>query len=206
MRFAELLQKSRSYRRFDENHRIDRQTLIDLVSLVRFCPSSSNRQSMKFIVACEPDFMEQAEAIVDKLNTMGAKNVTLKEFSVLTENDREENNLILVAGKENQLIIDLNDLYEKLGFFAYFDGKKLVVLDDAGSVVREYTNNCGLIQATQNPWNPVGIGACESVVWTVSGTDNGGIHAALDKLINDPDELHHACACIVENGRIIQIP
>jgi hypothetical protein len=158
------------------------------------------------IVACEPDFTEQAKAIVEKLHNMGATGVTVKECSDLTGIDREENNLILIAGKENPLIIDLNNAYKKLGFFAYFNGEKLVVLDDAGSVVREYLNNCGLIQATQNPWNPGGIGACESVIWLISGTDIGGIHAALDKLINSPDSLRHACACVIENGEVMKIP
>ncbi|GAI85551.1 unnamed protein product, partial [marine sediment metagenome] len=36
-----------------------------------------------------------------------------------------------------------------------------------------------LIQATQNPWNPKGIGACENVVWLVSGTDEAGVKDAI---------------------------
>ncbi len=55
MSVPELLRGSRSYRRFDESHRIERQTLIDLVALTRLCPSAANRQPLKYVVAAEPD-------------------------------------------------------------------------------------------------------------------------------------------------------
>jgi len=55
MNIAQLLRKNRSFRRFHEEQPIARQTLIELVELTRLCPSSSNRQPLKYLVACEPD-------------------------------------------------------------------------------------------------------------------------------------------------------
>ena len=55
MTLRELLEKNRSYRRFDENRRIDRQTLIDLVDSTRLCPSATNDQPLKYMVVSEPE-------------------------------------------------------------------------------------------------------------------------------------------------------
>ena len=55
MTFDELVTANRSYRRFDESHAIDRQTLVELVDLTRRCASSSNRQPLKYILTCTPD-------------------------------------------------------------------------------------------------------------------------------------------------------
>ena len=55
MTFDELVTANRSYRRFDESHAIDRQTLVELVDLTRRVASSSNRQPLRYILACTPD-------------------------------------------------------------------------------------------------------------------------------------------------------
>jgi nitroreductase len=52
---ARLLRKSRSYRRFREDRPVERRTLVDLVELARWCPSSGNRQPLKFLVASGPE-------------------------------------------------------------------------------------------------------------------------------------------------------
>ena len=59
MTFRELLTKNRSYRRFDESRRIDRQTLVDLVDLTRLCPSAANDQPLKYLVVSEPEECEK---------------------------------------------------------------------------------------------------------------------------------------------------
>ena len=48
----ELLRKSRSIRRFNENAKLSKSTLEELVALVRYCPSAANRQPLKFIISC----------------------------------------------------------------------------------------------------------------------------------------------------------
>jgi nitroreductase len=44
----DLIAKSRSYRRFDENVPLSMETLRELVALARICPSAANRQPIKF--------------------------------------------------------------------------------------------------------------------------------------------------------------
>jgi nitroreductase len=55
MTLRELVAASRSYRRFDETHAIERQTLVELVELARLCPSSSNRQPLRYLLANTPE-------------------------------------------------------------------------------------------------------------------------------------------------------
>ena len=54
MSIRDLLTRNRSYRRYDENHRLERSTLVDLVELTRFCPSAANRQPLRYLIACSP--------------------------------------------------------------------------------------------------------------------------------------------------------
>lgn len=51
----ELLKSDRSYRRFDENHKIDRKTLLKLIELTRYCASGRNLQPMKYYVVNEEE-------------------------------------------------------------------------------------------------------------------------------------------------------
>jgi nitroreductase len=55
MPIRDLLARNRSYRRYDENHRLERSTLVDLVELTRFCPSAANRQPLRYLIACSPE-------------------------------------------------------------------------------------------------------------------------------------------------------
>ncbi len=54
-----LLQKSRSYRRFDHSHKISQETLRELVNLARHTPSSGNLQPLKYLLVHEDDATDQ---------------------------------------------------------------------------------------------------------------------------------------------------
>ncbi len=48
-----LIEKNRSYRRFDENKKISKETLTELVELARLSSSPMNLQSLKFLIVTE---------------------------------------------------------------------------------------------------------------------------------------------------------
>lgn len=52
---TDLLRKNRSYRRFHEQERISRETLLELLDLVRLCPSGRNAQPLRYHIACTPE-------------------------------------------------------------------------------------------------------------------------------------------------------
>ena len=51
----DLLQRSRSYRRFHQERTISEDVLRELVALVRLAPSARNLQPLKFILAANPE-------------------------------------------------------------------------------------------------------------------------------------------------------
>lgn len=55
----ELVEKNRSYRRFDQKAVIEKQTLIDMVDLTRLVASGANKQALQYVVACEPELNEK---------------------------------------------------------------------------------------------------------------------------------------------------
>jgi nitroreductase len=55
MNLRELVLINRSYRRFYQDHTIDRKTLVELVDLARHSASGANKQPLKFFLACDPD-------------------------------------------------------------------------------------------------------------------------------------------------------
>lgn len=54
MELMELAKKSRTYRRFYEDQKVDTSLLEGLIGLVRYCPSAGNNQPLKFILSCDP--------------------------------------------------------------------------------------------------------------------------------------------------------
>ena len=53
--FEDLVRKNRSYRRFDEQHKIELGTLKELVNLARMSPSGANIQCLKYILSCDAE-------------------------------------------------------------------------------------------------------------------------------------------------------
>lgn len=51
----ELILKNRSYRRFDQSRRVERETLRELVDLARLSPSGANAQPLKYWLSQEPE-------------------------------------------------------------------------------------------------------------------------------------------------------
>jgi len=51
----ELVERNRSYRRFDESHKIEEGMLMELLELARLTPSSANLQPLKYMIAAGPE-------------------------------------------------------------------------------------------------------------------------------------------------------
>jgi len=51
----ELVERNRSYRRFDESHKIDADTLKELVEMARLTPSTANLQPLKYMISFDPE-------------------------------------------------------------------------------------------------------------------------------------------------------
>jgi len=157
-------------------------------------------------VVYDTPLADEAAALAAILERRGVAEVLLTGAETLPDGVKEQSNLIILAGADNGLILELNELPKKLGFFARMEGGKITVLDGKGDPAGEYGAGWGLIQATQNPWNPKGVGSGESVVFMVTGSDAEGIKSAANALIDNSDGLGHAYAALVNNNDIVKIP
>ena len=68
MKLEEMVAKNRSYRRFDGSHQVGEDLLRDLVALARITPSAANRQPLKYVLCCSPEWNEE---IFDTLGWAG---------------------------------------------------------------------------------------------------------------------------------------
>jgi len=59
MDFKDLVLKNRSYRRYDEEFRIERETLVELIGLARYAASGRNAQPLKYFLSNDRDLNEQ---------------------------------------------------------------------------------------------------------------------------------------------------
>ena len=89
----DLIAKNRSYRRFDEAHAIDRETLVELVDLARLSASGGNGQPLKFILAAGA---ETNVAIFANLAWAGF----LKDWPGPAEGERPTGYIILLCDTE----------------------------------------------------------------------------------------------------------
>jgi len=158
------------------------------------------------VVVYEQPFLEQAQSLVEEMEELGVSDVSACSNNQLSNEAKQNSNLVIMAGSENELILELNGEHKRLGFYSYLEQGTLIALDAEGSISGELGVGCGLIQATQNPWNPKGIGIGESVAWMVTGTDSNGVENAADILINHHQELRRAFAVVISEGDIFRTP
>lgn len=59
----ELVKKSRSYRGYDENRKITREELMELVDCARYAPSSVNRQPFKYLLAYTQEALDKIQPL-----------------------------------------------------------------------------------------------------------------------------------------------
>jgi hypothetical protein len=168
--------------------------------------SGSGADALPTLVVYEEPFAAEAGSLVEALEKDGVAPVSAVGSDTLSGDARGRSNLIIIAGPGNALVSEMNKAHKQLGLYAYFDEGGIVVLDAKGELSAEYGPGTGLLQATQNPWNPRGVGAGENVAWTVTGVDADGVRSAAAALVNNGDGLRRAFAAVVSEGGIVRIP
>jgi nitroreductase len=160
MYLKDLILKNRSYRRFDESHRIDLKTLESFVDLARLSATGANRQPLKFVLFnsledCERVFPsllwagyledwsgpEKGERPSGYVMILGDKSITevfgidhgiAAQSIMLGASEAGLGGCIIASVKREELIRDLNipDKYEVLLVLALGKPIEKVVIDD----------------------------------------------------------------------------
>ncbi|MCP4547201.1 MAG: nitroreductase family protein [bacterium] len=90
---SDLVQRNRSYRRFNGAANIARETLVELVDLARRSPSGGNIQPLKFILSCDPT---RNNMIFSRLKWAGY----LTEWEGPEEGERPSGYIIILGDRE----------------------------------------------------------------------------------------------------------
>jgi len=157
-------------------------------------------------VAWEAPYESEAAAIVSLLESCGVDNVEAVELPLLSDEWRQERNLVVVAGPGHETVRELYALWDKLGLFTRLEGSSLHVYTPSGEEAAVFTEGTGVLEAMQNPWNPSGTGACENVVLLVSGTDADGVRAAAGALVESSAAVTAWCGAVVREGVPMSVP
>jgi len=158
------------------------------------------------IVAYSDDLEAEAQSLERLLASFDITPLTTRPVDDLSQSEKESGNLVLIGTQDTALISEINQQWKRLGFFANFSAGKLITFNSNGQQSAEYTSATGLIEATQNPWNPDGTGACENVVWLITGTDAVGVRSAVDFLCQNTADLRFACAAVITQEGITGLP
>jgi hypothetical protein len=158
------------------------------------------------VIAYDDGLGDSAERIRDALEALGVADARTCRGSELADTDKQSSNLVVVGTPAFDLVSEMNKAWNRLGLFVRFEGSEMIVHDSGGEVSAKLGAGCGVVQATQSPWNPKGIGVCENVVWMVSGVDDEGVRRAADILTRGPDEIGSAWAVVVADGQVIRVP
>jgi len=158
------------------------------------------------VIVYEGALAETAADLESRLKNLGVTDVDIQHIDNLMDDEKKHSNLIILGTSNCNLISEVNAVWNRMGFFIRFEGNDIEVYDSKGEVTARYGPGCGVIEATQSPWNPRGIGVCDNVVWVVSGIDEAGVMEAAEILLDWNTELQHSYALIVSDGDIIKVP
>jgi len=158
------------------------------------------------IIVYSDGLNKSAECLADTLKNAGVIDLTVMPLIELSSELKASANIILIAESDSQPILEINDLWRRLGFYVHIGEDFIEVYDEKGEIAEEYITSMGFIQATQNPWNPRGLGACENVLWIISGTDQSAIENAADILCQRQQDIKYAYSAIIDSGILQLVP
>lgn len=93
----QLIKKSRSYRRFYGDEKIEKDTLLNLVDYARLSPSGANKQPLKYFVSCDE---ETNQKIYPNLSWAGY----LPEWPGPEPGERPTGYIIILQDKEYKMV------------------------------------------------------------------------------------------------------
>jgi len=154
----------------------------------------------------QTDWEQKASSLADKLTQAGVTDIRTSTLDALSSSEMEGHNIIVIGSQDFMPVSYVNNVWNKLGLYARFDKSELITYDSGGNITESYHTGAGIIFAIQNPFNPRGTGACENVLWIISGIDDSGIMSAIDVLLAEPEKLNYYAGAIVNNSTVHPLP
>lgn len=160
-------------------------------------------------------FQGQAQAVARGLQELGVNSVSVTGEAGLSQDQKGSHNLVLIADRSSGMVAELDAQHVPLGLYAHFEGGSLWVTNYRFENQQSYGAGSGVIQASQNLWNPLGTGSCQTVVFVVSGSDTLGTSRAVEALLDameavkggqDPSFVNAYGMVITADGQSVRTP
>jgi hypothetical protein len=168
-----------------------------------FLHGYNGKVTLTSIVYAE-EFYESAFELQQSLEDYGI-SISMKHFEELTENEKRSHNLIFIDTYENDLISELNENADQLGWFIEHDKSHIITFDETGTEDRTLDHG-GVMLTTQNTWNPKGNWHCENVVWVITGITDEDVTTAVELLITNHEDIKHCVSLIIVKGTVYKVP
>ena len=156
------------------------------------------------IIVYNPVFYNESYALKQYLTKEGVE-VELRKSNGLTNNERTNNNLIIIDNVQNQYIKDINLDTRQIGIFIEYKDEKIFTYNQADEIDNTY-ESAGFIYATQNIYNSKGNWNGENVIWVISGVKNDDVKESLDIILHKKELLRDKTSLIIYNDTIKKVP
>jgi len=176
-----------------------------LASYPKYLTNGYSGKIASTIIAYENEFDTEADNLQRILLEKFKIDVKSKTINELSEIEKSSSNLIILAKPSNQLVLELNEIHKKIGFFAFFNDDVIKVIDHKDDLYNQY-ESAGIIQISQNMWNRKGNLACENVIILISGTKKDLIKKTVGIMIHGLNQHNHAFGLVITETEVIQIP
>lgn len=140
-----------------------------------------------YIVDCG-GFAEEAKQLQEMFTEMNI-GAEVKLYDELTDVEKKKANLFLVGTFDTAPMKWVNDNYGGIGLFFHYGGSKVSLYSPLDDEITRTLDHCGLIVASKNPWNPLGLSNAMNLGWMATGVTRADVQAAIDMLIADPHVL-----------------
>jgi hypothetical protein len=133
-----------------------------------------------------PGWEQEGRELLALLREEGAPSCSLQELEPQWR--PQEGDYVLVVGtvdelENNPFLQEANDNASRLGMYAFFDGREMVILNNKGEESRRVSSGGGLVQAVGPR-----LGEDDSAL-VVTGTDAQGVEAALVLLLDREENI-----------------
>ncbi|MGC8848946.1 MAG: DUF4430 domain-containing protein [Candidatus Bathyarchaeia archaeon] len=153
------------------------------------------------LILYSEDFRSEAERLEGHLSSLGVE-AYLKPMGEASPNGDELGsfNLVVIGYFSDGIPSKLNELHDRLGYYAYYDGDAgLVKASDWKGDLHSFEGDVSLIQASKNPWSPGGTSATVRTAWLIAGATPDSVRSAVEALMEGKASNLHGLL-IVDGG------
>lgn len=154
------------------------------------------------LILYSEDFKGEAENLEEQLISLGVE-ADLKPMDEATPDDLGGFNLIIIGYFTDSLPSRLNEIRERLGYYAYHDGGVVYAVDWRGGL-HGFSGDLAVIQASKNPWSPGGTSTTGRTAWLIAGSTPRSVRSAVEALIEDKTANLHGL--LIVDGEYRPLP